>query len=114
MPRRQTAATPDALVKMQVADMISERSMQQKKQRTAARRSGRTAGAGQSTAGDGQSSESTPQTARATKFDERVVTPTPVVEEAVRTRAYYLFLERGGRSGHELDDWLRAESEIRP
>jgi hypothetical protein len=45
-------------------------------------------------------------------FDERVATPDSSNEEAIRTRAYYLFLERGARAGHELDDWLRAEREI--
>jgi hypothetical protein len=106
MHRRQTAATPDAFVETKVADITSERSMQRKKQRTAAKRPGRTTG-------DGQSSEAMAQADRPAKFDEREVTPRPEAEQAVRTRAYYLFLERGGRSGHELDDWLRAESEVR-
>jgi hypothetical protein len=34
------------------------------------------------------------------------------LEEAVRFRAYQLFLQRGGRHGHDLEDWLRAEGEI--
>ena len=34
-------------------------------------------------------------------------------EEQIRRRAYELYLERGGASGDELDDWLRAEREIR-
>lgn len=33
-------------------------------------------------------------------------------EEQIRYRAYELYEERGGRRRHELDDWLRAESEI--
>lgn len=37
----------------------------------------------------------------------------PNVEEEVRKRAYELFEARGGVEGHELDDWLRAEEEIR-
>ena len=32
-------------------------------------------------------------------------------DEAIRTRAYFLFLERGGTPGYELDDWLQAERE---
>ena len=32
-------------------------------------------------------------------------------DEAIRTRAYFLFLERGGTPGCELDDWLQAERE---
>lgn len=32
-------------------------------------------------------------------------------EEAIRQRAFEIYLARGGESGHELDDWLRAERE---
>ena len=45
-------------------------------------------------------------------------TPHPIhrdpqnVEEAIRTRAYQLYEERGRESGHELDDWVRAEEEV--
>ena len=53
------------------------------------------------------------QTEQAVVADERVPTPRPAGDDAIRTRAYYLFLERGARAGHELDDWLRAEREIR-
>ena len=35
------------------------------------------------------------------------------VKEEIRRRAYELFEARGGEDGHELDDWLRAEEEIR-
>lgn len=38
---------------------------------------------------------------------------TPNIEEEIRRRAYELFEARGGVEGHELDDWLRAEEEIR-
>ena len=34
------------------------------------------------------------------------------LEDRIRRRAYELYLERGGRSGSELDDWLQAEAEI--
>jgi DUF2934 family protein len=34
------------------------------------------------------------------------------VEEAIRRRAYELYLERGGAHGSAMDDWLRAEREI--
>lgn len=33
-------------------------------------------------------------------------------EEEIRLRAYYLYLERDGEPGHELEDWLRAEQEL--
>ena len=32
--------------------------------------------------------------------------------EDIRLRAYEIFLERGGLSGNELDDWLQAEREL--
>ncbi|SRR5258708_2498911 len=32
--------------------------------------------------------------------------------EEIRRRAYEIYLEGGGRSGNELDDWLRAEREL--
>jgi hypothetical protein len=34
-------------------------------------------------------------------------------EEKVRLRAFELFEKRGRQKGHELDDWLKAEKEIR-
>jgi hypothetical protein len=34
------------------------------------------------------------------------------LEERIRTRAYALYLERGGQEGSDVDDWLRAEAEI--
>jgi Protein of unknown function (DUF2934) len=41
-------------------------------------------------------------------------TATRPTEEAVRLRAYYLYLERerDGHSGTETDDWLLAEAEL--
>jgi len=38
---------------------------------------------------------------------------TPNIEEEIRKRAYELFEARGGEEGHELEDWLGAEEEIR-
>ncbi|MGE5056165.1 MAG: DUF2934 domain-containing protein [Acidobacteriota bacterium] len=38
---------------------------------------------------------------------------TPNIEEEIRRRAYELFEARGGEDGHEFEDWLRAEEEIR-
>ena len=32
--------------------------------------------------------------------------------EQVRARAYQLYEERGKIDGHDMDDWLQAESEI--
>jgi hypothetical protein len=33
--------------------------------------------------------------------------------DEIRHRAYEVYLERGGLSGGELDDWLQADSELR-
>lgn len=44
-------------------------------------------------------------------------TPAPAddssTEEAIRVRAYELYLARGGEPGRELEDWLTAERECR-
>ena len=34
-------------------------------------------------------------------------------EQEIRNRAYEIYLQRGGQSGYELEDWLQAEREIR-
>jgi hypothetical protein len=31
----------------------------------------------------------------------------------IRLRAYEIYVARGRENGHQLDDWLRAEEEIR-
>jgi hypothetical protein len=36
-----------------------------------------------------------------------------VDRETVAKRAYALFLERGGEPGHEVEDWLEAERQLR-
>ena len=33
-------------------------------------------------------------------------------DDDIRCRAYEIYLERGSVPGHELEDWLQAESEI--
>ncbi len=43
------------------------------------------------------------------KPDERSLDST---KELIRVRAYQLYEERGCENGHDLDDWLRAETEI--
>jgi hypothetical protein len=41
----------------------------------------------------------------------KVTTSIPDLQEQVRLRAYELYEQRG-RDGHELDNWLQAESEV--
>jgi len=36
----------------------------------------------------------------------------PNLDEQVRSRAYELYEQRGAGDGHDLEDWLQAESEI--
>ncbi|MDB4983434.1 MAG: hypothetical protein JWM82_4186 [Myxococcales bacterium] len=33
--------------------------------------------------------------------------------EAVAKRSYELFLARGGEAGHDVEDWLQAEADLR-
>ena len=55
-----------------------------------------------------------PETAAATDASEDAPTR-PVVDaaEQVRMRAYFLHLERRGRPGNPVEDWLTAEREVR-
>ena len=39
--------------------------------------------------------------------------PIECIADLIRKRAYQLFEARGRRLGHELDDWLQAECEIK-
>jgi Protein of unknown function (DUF2934) len=39
--------------------------------------------------------------------------PTPVNRERIAQRAYELFCARGCQDGHDVEDWLRAEDELR-
>ena len=34
-------------------------------------------------------------------------------DEKIRFRAYEIYLERGEQPGHNLDDWLQAERELK-
>jgi len=45
----------------------------------------------------------------------RVKTPTPTspTEHDVASRAYQLFVQRGGEHGRDWEDWLIAERELR-
>lgn len=39
--------------------------------------------------------------------------PQQPTEEQIRARAYELFVQRGRQHGHDTDDWLQAEYELR-
>jgi hypothetical protein len=36
----------------------------------------------------------------------------PDIQDAIRSRAYSIFEQRGRGHGHDLDDWLIAEAEV--
>jgi hypothetical protein len=38
--------------------------------------------------------------------------PEPMLQQAIRQRAYELYIKRGMAPGHALDDWLQAEAEL--
>ena len=37
----------------------------------------------------------------------------PSTEQSIQERAYELYVKRGQEPGHELEDWLQAEQEVR-
>ena len=39
-------------------------------------------------------------------------TPEPILEHAIRLRAYELYAQRGMAEGHAVQDWLAAEAEL--
>jgi hypothetical protein len=42
----------------------------------------------------------------------QITQSTSEIQEQIRRRAYELYEQRGRDDGHELDDWLLAESEL--
>jgi hypothetical protein len=54
-----------------------------------------------------------PATARAKEQPPKGETKNLPLEEQIRRRAYELYVVHGSQFGSELDDWLRAEEEIR-
>ena len=53
-----------------------------------------------------------PVTSRAAQSTAKTDVMTRVSAEAVSRRAYSLFQARGGAHGHDIEDWLRAETEL--
>ena len=37
----------------------------------------------------------------------------PNAQQSIQERAYELYLKRGQEPGHELEDWVQAEHEVR-
>ena len=44
---------------------------------------------------------------------QKDVEPTNAAHEAVQRRAYELYEQRGREDGHDWDDWIAAERELR-
>jgi hypothetical protein len=42
----------------------------------------------------------------------KTMPPEPMLEHAIRLRAYELYVQRGMAEGHAVDDWLAAEFEL--
>lgn len=51
-------------------------------------------------------------TKQPTKKQSLAVVADPSLEEKIRLRAYALYEERGREDGRDVDDWLRAETEL--
>jgi Protein of unknown function (DUF2934) len=47
-----------------------------------------------------------------TVFASASTLPEPMLEHAIRRRAYELYLQRGKAHGHDVDDWLQAKAEL--
>jgi hypothetical protein len=57
-----------------------------------------------------QEKKSSPSPSRAPAQTTQEVGPT---EEQIARRAYELYLARGGQHGHDEQDWLQAERELK-
>jgi len=56
---------------------------------------------------------STEPLAGATDRQTKLTQAAGVTDDAVARRAYDLYLARGQEDGHDVDDWLEAERELR-
>jgi hypothetical protein len=52
--------------------------------------------------------------ARQTSTTVAVMKSASELQEQIRRRAYELYEQRGSNDGHEVSDWLQAESELAP
>ena len=47
------------------------------------------------------------------KMKARTVTTNRLTTDKIRRRAYQIYMEHGRRPGHELNNWLQAEFELK-
>lgn len=53
-----------------------------------------------------------PSAAPQTSTTVAVMKSTSELQDQIRRRAYELYEQRGSNDGHEVSDWLQAESEV--
>ena len=53
-----------------------------------------------------------PKSAKATAAPVQQVSVSTDFQEAIRSRAYSIYEQRGCQHGHDVDDWLIAEVEL--
>ena len=53
-----------------------------------------------------------PKSAKATAAPVQQVSLSTDFQEAIRSRAYTIYEQRGCQHGHDVDDWLIAEVEL--
>lgn len=46
------------------------------------------------------------------KPKNRTINPSSELQEKIRRRSYELYEQRGRTAGHNVDDWLQAETEM--
>jgi hypothetical protein len=46
------------------------------------------------------------------RTNQQTTQATSDLQEQIRSRAYDLYEQRGREDGHDLEDWLQAESEV--
>jgi hypothetical protein len=54
-----------------------------------------------------------PELSSAVRVVEVAPPAATVPHEHIAVRAYHIYLERGGRSGDEFEDWIKAERQLR-
>jgi hypothetical protein len=73
-------------------------------------------GEGISAVGGGTMAKATTKPAVATAADRaprKAVRPAALTESDIARRAYDLYVARGREDGHDMEDWLQAEQELR-
>ncbi len=50
---------------------------------------------------------------RSQNGEERKVEPKDQIQDRIRLLAFELYEQRGHLAGHELEDWLQAEAEVK-